>query len=138
MEKKKRNNKYICCFFTIWKLKSRLTDKSGQVVLSRTSVYFVSVISYCHFYILFMHHALSFPTFIFTLNVPRFPFYLIDRNRQQVLLIKWAIIFLRLKFFFFALLNFLKMVIFTFRCLSNWELTYLVALNFCFRKLSKK
>ena len=100
MEKKKRNNKYICCFFTIWKLKSRLTDKSGQVVLSRTSVYFVSVISYCHFYILFMHHALSFPTFIFTLNVPRFPFYLIDRNRQQVLLIKWAIIFLRLKFFF--------------------------------------
>ena len=55
-----------------------------------------------------MHHALSFSTFIFTSNVPSFPFYLINRNRQQVLLIKWAIIFLRLKNIFCSFWTFWK------------------------------
>ena len=36
----KYNDKYICYFFTMWNLKSRVTDKRGQVVLSRTSLYF--------------------------------------------------------------------------------------------------
>ena len=34
------NEKYICCFFTIWNLKSTLTYKCGRVVLFFTSVYF--------------------------------------------------------------------------------------------------
>ena len=38
---KKYNEKYICCFFTIWNIKSVTTDKCGQVVLFLTSVYFV-------------------------------------------------------------------------------------------------
>ena len=36
----KYNDKYICYFFAMWNLKSRVTDKRGQVVLSRTSLYF--------------------------------------------------------------------------------------------------
>ena len=37
---KQYNEKYICCFFTIWDLKSAITYKCGQVVLFRTWVYF--------------------------------------------------------------------------------------------------
>ena len=37
---KEYNEKYICCFFVIRNLKSAITYKCGQVVLSRTSVYF--------------------------------------------------------------------------------------------------
>ena len=37
---KENNKKYICCFFTIWNLKSAITYKCGRVVLSRISVYF--------------------------------------------------------------------------------------------------
>ena len=44
--------------------------------------------SYCYFHILFMYHALYFPTFIFTFYAPCFPFFLINSNRKQVLLIK--------------------------------------------------
>ena len=40
-----------------------------------------------------MYHALSFPLFIFTLYIPCFPFFLIDHNQKQVLLIKWVIFF---------------------------------------------
>ena len=49
-----------------------------------------------------MHHALYFRTIFFvTLYVPCFPFFLIDRNQKQVLLIKRVIIFLNLKIIFF-------------------------------------
>ena len=37
---KEYNEKCICCFFTIWNLKSAITYKCGRIVLSRTSVYF--------------------------------------------------------------------------------------------------
>ena len=37
---KEYNEKYICCFFTIWNLKSAITYKCGRVVLLLTSVYF--------------------------------------------------------------------------------------------------
>ena len=39
-ENKEYNEKYICCFFTTWNLKSAITYKCGQVVLFLTSVYF--------------------------------------------------------------------------------------------------
>ena len=38
--KKEYNEKYICCFFTIWNLKTPITYKCGRVVLFLTSVYF--------------------------------------------------------------------------------------------------
>ena len=38
---KEYNDKYMCCFFTIWNLKIALKYKYGRVVLFRTSVYFV-------------------------------------------------------------------------------------------------
>ena len=53
--------------------------------------------SYCYFHILFMYHALYFPMFIFTLYAPCFPFFLINHNQKQVLLIKWVIFFLKLE-----------------------------------------
>ena len=37
---KEYNEKYICCFFTIWNLKTPITYKCGRVVLFLTSVYF--------------------------------------------------------------------------------------------------
>ena len=37
---KEYNQKYICCFFTIWNVKRAITYKCGRVVLSHISVYF--------------------------------------------------------------------------------------------------
>ena len=37
---KKYNEKYICCFFTIWNLKRAIMCKCGRAVLSHTSAYF--------------------------------------------------------------------------------------------------
>ena len=37
---KEYNEKYICCFLTIWNLKSAITYKCRRVVLSHTSDYF--------------------------------------------------------------------------------------------------
>ena len=37
---KEYNEKYICCFFTMWNLKSAKTYKCGRLVLFVTSVYF--------------------------------------------------------------------------------------------------
>ena len=104
------NEKYICCFFTIWNLKSAITYKCGRVVLSRTSVYFAISKLILLFSYSFHDHALYFLTFIFTLYVPCF--FLIDHNRKQVLLIKWVIFFFEARIYFFAFFNFLKMVIF--------------------------
>ena len=64
-----------------------------QLILSSANLH-------CYFHIVFMYHALHFPTFIFTLYVPCFPFFLIDPNQEQVLLIKWAILFWSSKILF--------------------------------------
>ena len=96
---KKEYEKYICCFFTIRNLKSAITYKCGRVVPFLISVYFAMSKPYCYFNILFMHHALYFPTFIFTLYVPSFSFFLIDRNQKQVLLINESSVFWSSKIF---------------------------------------
>ena len=106
---KKEYEKYICCFFTIRNLKSAITYKCGRVVPFLISVYFAMSKPYCYFNILFMHHALYFPTFIFTLYVPCFSFFLIDRNQKQVLLIKWVICFLKFKNIYLLFSNFWKL-----------------------------
>ena len=40
INKKEYNEKYICCFLSIWNLKSAILYKCRRVVLTRTSVYF--------------------------------------------------------------------------------------------------
>ena len=57
-------------------------------VIPYISLLFSLLFQFISFHILFMYHALYFPTFIFTMYVPRFPFFLIDHNWKQVLLIK--------------------------------------------------
>ena len=106
-EKEEYDGRYIYCFFTA------ITYKCGQVVLFCSSVYFVSANSYCYFPILFMYNALYFATFIFILHIPCFPFFLIDHNEKQVLLIKWVVFFFKLKNILFVLFNFLKIIILT-------------------------
>ena len=61
-----------------------------------------------HFHILFMYHALCFPTFSFTLHVPCSSFFLIDHNQKQVLLIKRVIFVLKLKNIFLLISTFWK------------------------------
>ena len=53
---KEYNEKYICCFFTIWNLKSAITYKCGRVVVSRTSVYFA-----ISWFILFVSYSFHIP-----------------------------------------------------------------------------
>ena len=107
-ESKEYNEKYICCFFTTWNLKSAIMYKSGRVVLFLHQFILSSGNSYCYFYILFMYHTVYFPTFIFTLYVPFFAFFLIDHNQKQVLLIKWVIFFSKLKNTFLLFSTFWK------------------------------
>ena len=123
---KKYNEKYICYFFTIWNLTSTITCKYEREVVFLTSVYFaISKLILFHF--LFMYHALYFPTFVFTLYVPCFPFILIDHNQKQVLLIKWFIFLEAQKNNFLALFILLKMAIFTmffWRWSTLWNSTW--------------
>ena len=100
---KEYNEKYICCFFSIWNLKCTITYKCGWAVLSHTSVYLPSANPCYYFHILSIYHALYFPTFSLRLYVSCFPFFLIDHHGQQVLLIKQAIFFFwSSKIFFFS------------------------------------
>ena len=71
-------------------------------MLSSISVYLIiSKLILLFSYSFFMHHALHFPTFIFTLYVcPCFPFFLTNHNWKRVLLIIWVIFFWSSKIFF--------------------------------------
>ena len=80
---KKYNEKYICCFFTIF--------------LFRTSIYFTIIKL-----ILSFSYSFHIPCIILSKVYFIFPFHLIDRNRKQVLLIKCFIFVLKLKKFFFS------------------------------------
>ena len=71
---KEHNEKCICCFSTIW---NKYNSVHRFILLSANS--------YCYFHILFMS--------TFTLYLTCFPFFLIDHNQKQVLLIKWVIFF---------------------------------------------
>ena len=72
---------------------SVLMYKCGQVVLFLTSVYFAISKLILLFLCSFQVPCIILPTLIFTLYLPRFPFFLIDHNQKQVLLIKWVIFF---------------------------------------------
>ena len=93
----------------------------APVVLSRTSVYFaISKL------MLLFSYSFHVPCIILS-NV------LIDHNRKQVLLIKWVIFFSEAPKYFFALLNFLKVVIFTkllWRSSTLWNSTLKITILF--------
>ena len=96
------NEKHIYCFFTIWNLISAITCKCGRVVLFLTSVYFAISKAILIFSCSFHAPCIILPNnFFFTLYDPCFPYFLIDHNQKQVLLIKRVIIFLYLKNIFF-------------------------------------
>ena len=78
-----------------------------------SSILYISLFCHQQIHILFMYHALYYLTFISTIYVPCFFFILIDHNWKQVLLIKWIIVFLKLKNIFLIDINLLKMIIFT-------------------------
>ena len=82
---KEYNEKYICCFFTIWNLKSAVTYNCGRVVLFLTSVYF----------------AISKLMLLFS-------YFSTDHIWE-----KWVIFFFKAQKYFFAVFNLLKMVIYT-------------------------
>ena len=78
--KKKYNEKYVCCFFTVWNLKSTIMYKCGRVVLTHTLANSYSfhlpctILSNVYFYIC---------TFTFL--------FLFDWSQSKaVLLIKWV------------------------------------------------
>ena len=79
-KQRKHNEKYVCCFFKVWNLKSTITYKCGRVVLSHTSANSYSfhlpctILSNVYFYIC---------TFTFL--------FLFDWSQSKaVLLIKWV------------------------------------------------
>ena len=95
-----------------------------------------SVNSYCNFHILFMYHALYFPTFSFTLYVPRFHFFLTDHNQKEVLLIKLIMLFWSSKNFFCPFQRFenfnIHNVVSTSTPNFNLDLTLFNVVNFIF------
>ena len=108
---------YLCCFKssirvtmiennnvykTIWK------NGNKEYYIFLTSDYFAISMPILLFSYSF-HIPLYFLTFIFTLYVPFFPFFLIDHNRQHVLLISWVIFFFETQKYFFALFKFLML-----------------------------
>ena len=100
-------------FSCLWNLKSTITCKCGGVALFLTSVYFV-----IRKLILLFSYSFHVPCIIlssvyFYMYVLCFPFFLIDHNQKQVLLIKWVILFLKLKNIFFCSFQLFEKVIFT-------------------------
>ena len=108
---KEYNEKCICCFSTVWNLRSAITYKCGRVVLFLTSVYFaisklIQLFSYSFHVPRITLSSVYY--YFFTLCVPCFLFFLIDHNQKQVLLTKWVIVLLKLKNIFFLFLTFWK------------------------------
>ena len=95
-------------FSCLWNLKSTITCKCGGVALFLTSVYFV-----IRKLILLFSYSFHVPCIIlssvyFYMCVLCFPFFLIDHNQKQVLLIKRVILFLKLKNIFLLFSTFWK------------------------------
>ena len=77
---KEYNEKYICCFFTVWYLKRAITSNCGRAVLSHSSVYFA-----ISNFILLFSYSFHMPCIIlsnvyFYIARPMFPFLF---NRSQ-------------------------------------------------------
>ena len=124
---KEYNEKYICCFFTIWNLKSAIKFKCGRVVLFLTSAYFdinklILVFSYyfhvpciirCNIYF-----CIACSMFVFLFNWSQSKASVVNQMSR---------LFVEAQKYLFAVFNFLKIAILTmlFRRSStfwNWTL----------------
>ena len=110
-------------FFTIWNLKSAIRYKCGWLVLFLTSVYFAISKLILLFSYSFHVKCIILSNIYFYIVRSMFPF-LLNWSQSKASVFNQRVIFvLKLKsFVFFALLDFLKMVIFTmlFRRWSTW------------------
>ena len=111
---KEYNEKYICRFFTIWNLVNTIAYKCGWVVLFLTSVYFaISKL------ILLFSYYFHVPCIIILFNVcfyivhSMFPFLFNWSQSEASVVNQMSHLFFETQKYFFALFNFLKMVIFT-------------------------
>ena len=107
-EYKEYNEKYICCFFTIWNLLSAIKYK-----LRRSSaIPYISL--FCHqqthsvIFIVFHVPCIILFNIYFYIARSMFPFFLTDHNQKQVLLIKWVIFFWSSKDIFLLFSTFWK------------------------------
>ena len=111
---KECNEKYICCFFTIWNIKSAITYKCWRVVLSCASVYFaisklMLLFSYC-----FHVQSILLSNVYFYIVRSIFPFLFNWPQSKTGVVNQMSHLFFEVqKSFFFNLFNFLKIVIFT-------------------------
>ena len=78
----------MLCLFPIWTRNSAITHKCGQVVLSRTSVNFAtSKLTLSFSYSFHVPCIILSNVYFYIVRSICFPFFLIDHNRKQVLLI---------------------------------------------------
>ena len=110
---KKYNEKYICCFFTIWNLTSAITYKYGRIVIFLTSVCFaISKL------ILLFSYSFHVPCIIlcnvyFYIVCFMFPIIFNRSQLKESVANQMIHLFSEAQKHFFDLLNFLKMVIYT-------------------------
>ena len=112
-EGKEYNEKYICCFFTIWNLQSAIKYK-----LRRSSaIPYISLFCHqqTHSVIFIVFHVLCIILFNVYFYIVRsmFPFLFNWSQSKASVVNQMSHLFLKLKRYLFALFNFLKMVIFT-------------------------
>ena len=109
----KYNEKYICCFFTIWNLKTTITYKCRRVVPFLTSVYFA--ISKLILLFLYSFHVpcIILSNVYFYIVRSMFPFPFNWSQSKASVVNQMNHLFFKAQKYFFALFNFLKMAIFT-------------------------
>ena len=110
---KEYNEKYICCFFTIWNLKSAITYKCGRVVLLLTSVYFA--ISKLILLFSYSFHVLCVTLSNVYFYIVRSMFhFLFNWSQSKASVVNQMSLFFETQKYFFALFKtFLYFVIFT-------------------------
>ena len=119
---KEYNEKYICCFFTIWNLLSAIMHKCGRVVLFLTSVYFAIIKLILLFSYSFHVLCIILSNVYFYIVRSMFPF-IVNWSWSKASVVNQMshlFFFLEVQKYFFALFKFLKMVIFT-KLFRRWS-----------------
>ena len=102
---KEHNKKYIRCFFMIWNLKSAITFKCGQVVLSRTSVYFaINKLILLFLYSFYVPCIIFSKVYVYFVH-SMFPF-LVNRSKSKASIAnKMSHLYFEAQKYFFAYFN---------------------------------
>ena len=135
---KEYNEKYICCFFTIWNVESAITYKCRQVVLSRTPAYFAISKPILLFLCSFHVTCIILSNVYFYIVYSIFPF-LFNRSQPKASVVnEMSHLFFEVQKF-----NFLKMVIFAtffwrWSTLWNWTLKMTTLFRHCLKLFISK